>query len=549
MKRIILLTWFILLSGCNFITTHQQEASLVDHSKKIVFSDREIEATKTKAIIAVLLPLSGKAHSIASSISEAVQLAYNNNTNQNIIIRFYDTYGGGKACPTQAAQKAVEEGADVIVGPLYSQNVVPIYQVASDRNIPVFALSNDRSVLAGTHNLFLMGYSLEVEVERMVDYVLKTKKPQRFVAMVPHNRYGSLVLSALQSALKARGLSLVRYVVYPTDTVNFTPYVQQLIDPNELASYNQLIEQYNKDHETDGRSSSLINAEDYPILHLDFDTLFIGDVASRIVLLGVHLPYVGIDTSKINLVGTSLWGSSRLYGEGVFANAMFPVLPPLNGTIFASKYADIFKHSPNLVSAAAYDTIQLLTTLLKVDAATGKVSFDFSEESLKDVHQLGVLGNYTLRSDGIVKRDLDVMGVSKRKYVVLDEAFNSDFMQVPDYRQVELPSPFEVTTLQPGDPEAANLDQDEYSSGASASDSNKSRGVKSQEGRLPRSPQVEAESVETRAPSSLFSQDEGVDGQGSLNQTPRARVRHQDSLLPPHTEVDRQLGLSAQGSF
>lgn len=437
MKKLLIILLLCALSSCAF-KAHKPKTSLAVTSQQIVLGDKAVSLDKTKVIIAVLLPLNEPYKSLSDNIVKAIQLAYNSSRNLNVLLRFYNTNADNKNTAGLAAATAIDEGCDVIVGPLSSASALDVYNVAKKHNISVFTLSNDRTILKNTHNLFLMGYSPEIEVERILDYATKAKGSSRFVAMVPDNKYGNIALTSLKSSLENRGLTLLRYVVYPENTVNFTPYVEKLIEPSELARYKQAVQDYYKNHSQAVVGRSLVNTTDYPRLNLDFDSIFIGDMASRMLLLAVHLPYVGIDLTHLNLLGTRLWGGLKIGGENIFGNAMFPNFVDLNNTIFASKFSDIFKNQATLLGAAAYDTIKLLYSLIKVDNITHKISYDFSEEAVVGQLRLGVLGNYTVRSDGLVKRTLDVIGVDNNHLTVLDGSLNSNYIATPNYQDVPL---------------------------------------------------------------------------------------------------------------
>lgn len=437
MKKLVVLL-LLVLTGC----TGYKEVKPIPKidtttEQTTTFKEQVIFSSKKKINIAVLLPLDGQYKEISENIIEAIQLAYNNNVNKSIVIRFYSTFENGTDTTISAAKEAIDGGSDIILGPLFATNLQKVAKEAARKNIPVISFSNDRTALKDTKNVYLMGYSPEVEVERVLDYVANTQHALRFVAMVPENKYGRVVLSSLKASLESRGLTLVRVVTYPPDTINFSPYVEKLVNPEELDRYKEAIKKYDSKHVNDS-SHSLLDRQSYPELNLDFDTLLVGDSGKRLMLLGVHLPYVGIDPNKINFIGTRLWANAPLYNEAAFKNAAFPDFIDLQNTIFASKFSSIFKTKPTLISAVAYDAIQMISNLVTVDPDSGKVQYDFSLSSLTNHRILGVLGNYYLRNDGLTERDMEIKGVGNQDYNVIDNTSGFEFMSVKDYKNLPL---------------------------------------------------------------------------------------------------------------
>src|SRR5262249_55182840 len=53
---------------------------------------------------------------------------------------------GNASTAQQVSQKAVDDGAEIILGPLFAPSVQSVGQVARARNIPVIAFSTDASV-------------------------------------------------------------------------------------------------------------------------------------------------------------------------------------------------------------------------------------------------------------------------------------------------------------------------------------------------------------------------------------------------------------------
>ena len=71
--------------------------------------------------------------------------------------------GGSAQGAQQAAQQALAEGAEIIIGPLFAQSVAAVGQVARGRGVPVIAFSTDVSV--ASRGVYLLSFLPESDVD------------------------------------------------------------------------------------------------------------------------------------------------------------------------------------------------------------------------------------------------------------------------------------------------------------------------------------------------------------------------------------------------
>src|SRR3954471_24404227 len=97
--------------------------------------------------VGLILPLSaaGNAGLAAQSMRNAAEMALAEFQNPNIQLLIKDDAGSPQGAQ-QGAQQACDEGAEIILGPLFAGSVPATAQVARTRNIPVIAFSTDSSV-------------------------------------------------------------------------------------------------------------------------------------------------------------------------------------------------------------------------------------------------------------------------------------------------------------------------------------------------------------------------------------------------------------------
>src|SRR6266536_494834 len=160
----------------------------------------QIGEGKVKAGLILPLSASGNAAVAAQSMRNAAEMALAEFNNPDIQLLVKDDGGSGSGAQ-QAAQQALAEGAEIILGPLFAQSVSAAGQVARQRGIPVIAYSTDASVAApGVH---LLSFLPETEVDRAIGYAIQQGK-KSFAALIPDNAYGTVTQAAFPQAV-ARG--------------------------------------------------------------------------------------------------------------------------------------------------------------------------------------------------------------------------------------------------------------------------------------------------------------------------------------------------------
>jgi len=173
------------------------------------------QATDGQVRIALILPLTaqGNAGLAAQSMKNAAEMALAEFKVSNVQLLVKDD-GGSPQGAQSAAQQAISEGAEIIVGPLFAQSVSAAGQVARSRNIPVIAFSTDASVAA--RGVYLLSFLPETDVRRIVSYAASRGK-RSFAALMPDNAYGTVVEAAFQQEVARHGGRVVVLEKYPHD--------------------------------------------------------------------------------------------------------------------------------------------------------------------------------------------------------------------------------------------------------------------------------------------------------------------------------------------
>ena len=153
--------------------------------------------------VGLILPLSaaGNAGVAAQSMKNAAEMALAEFQNPNIQLLIKDD-GGSPQGAQQATQQALDEGAEIILGPLFALSVPATAQLARARGISVIAFSTDSSV-AG-RGVYLLSFLPESDVNRIIEYSASIGK-RSFAALLPDNAYGNVVEAAFKQAVRPPG--------------------------------------------------------------------------------------------------------------------------------------------------------------------------------------------------------------------------------------------------------------------------------------------------------------------------------------------------------
>jgi ABC-type branched-subunit amino acid transport system substrate-binding protein len=318
--------------------------------------------------VGLILPLSaaGNAGVVAQSMKNAAEMALAEFQNPNIQLLIKDDNGSPQGAQ-QGAQQAVDEGAEIILGPLFGPSVPATAQVARARGISVIAFSTDSSV-AG-RGVYLLSFLPESDVNRIIEYAASTGK-RSFAAMLPDNAYGNVVEAAFKQAVSRRG--------------------------GRVAAF----EKYGADRATAARN--VANALGQA------DALFLADDGDSVVTVADALTAAGAKLKNIQLLGTGLWDNPSVFASPNLQGGLYAAPDPSGFRSFSTRYRAKFGAEPVRTATLAYDAVALVAALARTQGAQR-----FSPEVLTSPSGFaGIDGLFRFRADGTNERGLAVMRVT-----------------------------------------------------------------------------------------------------------------------------------------
>src|ERR1700676_5202535 len=317
--------------------------------------------------VALILPLSaaGNAGVAAQSLKSAAEMALREFLNPNIQLLIKDDAGGPQGAQ-QGAQQALDEGAEIILGPLFASSVPATAQVARGRGVSVIAFSTDSSV-AG-RGVYLLSFLPESDVNRIVEYAASIGK-RSFAALLPDNAYGNVVEATFKQAVGRRG--------------------------GRIAAF----EKYGADRAASARTVA-------PALS-QADALFIADDGDSVVAVADALTAAGANLQNIQLLGTGLWDNPRVFASPALQGGLYAAPDPSGFRSFSRRYRAKLGAEPVRTATLAYDAVALVAALARTQGPQR-----FSPEVLTNPSGFaGIDGLFRFRPDGTNERGLAVMRV------------------------------------------------------------------------------------------------------------------------------------------
>jgi len=331
--------------------------------------------------VALILPLSasGNAGLAGQAMRNAAEMALSEFNSPNIQLLVKDD-GGTAEAARLGAQQALDEGAEIILGPLFAQSVSIVGQVARTRNIPVIAFSTDANV--ASRGVYLLSFLPESDVARIVQYAASTGK-RSYAALIPDNPYGTVVEAAFKQDVARRGGQIVALERYPHDKAAMAAPVKNVA-------------------QAAGRA----------------DALFIPDSGDAVPDVVQALVANGVNTKKIQLFGTGLWDDPRIFSAPVLDGGWYAAPDSAGYRNFAARYRARYKQEPVRTATLAYDAVALIAALVKTQGPQR-----FSAEVLTNPSGFsGIDGLFRFRPDGTNERGLAVMRVAPSGAQVISPA-------------------------------------------------------------------------------------------------------------------------------
>ncbi|MDZ4135654.1 MAG: penicillin-binding protein activator, partial [Paracoccaceae bacterium] len=320
---------------------------------------------------------------LARSLENAARLAISDLGSIRIDLRVYPTSGQ----PGQAqvmALKAVDEGAKIILGPVFAQEANAAGVAVAGRGINVLSFSNNTDIAGG--NVFVLGPTFQNTANRLASFAVGQGK-SRIMVVHDKNPAGEAGRAAIQQGIARAGGSVVAVSGY----------------------------EFSQNGIVNAASGIAATARD-----TGAQAMFLtADTAGALPLITQLLRDNRVDPEVTKFIGLTRWDipAATLGLPGV-QGGWFAMPDPALYQQYHNRYQAAFGEVPHPISGLAYDGIAAIGALVKQGNRDALTATALTQGS----GFVGVSGIFRLRNDGTNERGLAVAQISNNQVSVIDPA-------------------------------------------------------------------------------------------------------------------------------
>lgn len=341
-------------------------------------------------VVAMMVPYgSGQAANdqLADNLVNAANMATRDLQGAVIDLRIYQT-GADPVRAATEAERAITEGAQIIIGPLFSSATSAVAAVARLEGVNVLSFSNN-SAIAGD-NVYIMGVTFEDVATRLYRHSVHNGMTNVGV-IYPEGVEGEAGLLAATTAARQVGANLTSIASYPLNMEGLSeaaPAIAETIKANGVQA----------------------------LLFTDTPTRGLPFIAAA---LGAE------DVTRLNtqFLGLTRWDSSTdLLLQPSLQDGLFAVPDPALTAQFNERYLTAYGAEPHNLAAIAYDAVAAVGALIRSSAAEGATDTFSAQRLTNPAGFIGVNGIFRFRADGQNERGLAILKVETGTAVVVDAA-------------------------------------------------------------------------------------------------------------------------------
>ncbi|WFE73607.1 penicillin-binding protein activator [Roseinatronobacter sp. S2] len=321
---------------------------------------------------------------LAQSLENAARLAVADLQGVQIDLRVYQT-GGNAERAAQVAAQAVNDGAGIIVGPLYAESATAVGRTVASSGVNVLSFSNNPAAAGG--NVFLLGPTFENTSTRLMAYAAEQGKG-RVMLIAEQNESGQVAEAAVRAAAARTGASLVA-------TQSYAYSQQGVVDAlPRIASSAR----------SSGAQTVLLTAGS----------------GGALPILSELLSQNGLSPQQFQYMGLTRWDipASALRELRSLEGGWFALPDPGLTSRFDARYANAYGDAPHPVASLGYDGIAAVGALLRQGGADALSASRLTQGQ----GFVGVSGVFRLRPDGMNERGLAIGEVRDERTVIISPA-------------------------------------------------------------------------------------------------------------------------------
>ena len=349
--------------------------------------EEKITAEKTKFKIGLLVPLTGSFSYLGNTISGGSELAFFKMGNPNIELLYFDTAGGKKA--VNAANKAISNNVDVVIGPLFSDSVSAVKPLLKASNIPVLSFSNNIDV--AEPGVWVLGYLPEQQIIQLVDFAVARGK-QNFGILNSKSQLGNKITNAATDQLAKYGLS--PRTVFELDNIS-------QMEQEELLSQIKTFTKY-----VDSSKDPLT------LPPPAYDTVIIAGDTDFILQVAPILSYYDLGPDRVLFMGIDKWAQPKILNEPSLQKAVLTLPKRPAEEKFNKVWQEEFTFKSNDLAKISFDASALV-----IATSVANSNIPLSDDLATQPGFIGFSGQFKMSQSGLTERVFEIMEISDKLLV------------------------------------------------------------------------------------------------------------------------------------
>lgn len=417
----LFLSLCLLVAGCknNGLDEYLKNSNNIEYGEIDEFKDTNIDAKikqsklEEKLRVGFFVPLTGSTKIVGESLLNAAKLSIFENKKHDIFLKVYDTKGTDFGA-VEAMKKAISEGVDVILGPLFFYETKAISKMAKENNVILFSFSNEQK-LQNVDNVYLTGSIIEQEIEILLNTLISEGKIN-FIAYLPNNSHGSTINNILRNKLKSKNAFLIKSDFYSQKDPNFEKKLMGLLRSYRVSD--EFLEDYEKRKAdsilTGEKVEYVINEENkiYP------DVIFVAEGKKIAENVGMTMYKYSSSIRNIQILCTSkIDGAKNIEKNPYLQNIVFIGANPEKYEQYEKSYLTMFGVQPIKISSMVYDLVNNIDRFYKKE----KGAYVVDRKKLLDPFGFdGIDGKARFLPNSLIERNFYVLKIEEGEKKIIE---------------------------------------------------------------------------------------------------------------------------------
>jgi len=301
--------------------------------------------------ICCLLPLNGENKKLGENVLKGLLLGLDVLKGSSFSVFVYDS-GGISETALHALKNMEGQNCDVLISLLGKNTAQAVISRAYKIGLPVIALTAESNILKGKGFIYRDFITPEIQIENLLDLVMKKLNYTSFAVFYPEDQYGERYMRLFITGVRKRGGSVIKLITYPPKTTDFTIQIKSLLGKEMVEKKPEMMLKMPP--------------------HFPFDAVFIPDNALTSAFIISQFAYY--NAKNLVFLGTALWDDPEFAKmiKGYCKAAYFPTGFTLQAKQpwvrqFIKDFRKSYHASPDYLSAQGYEVGRILVYLKKLN--------------------------------------------------------------------------------------------------------------------------------------------------------------------------------------